>query len=126
MWRTDLSIVLLLFREKNAYVILRELHKIEKNREVLLACENLVDILIKKEEEISIEKYTDVEVPDDVVEKLNEIDKEYLNSINLNIEVKLVQSKKEKKIEKNVTIYKPGLSGFVNNIENSFRQMKYI
>ena len=78
-WRTDLSIVLLLFREKNAYVILRELHKIEKNREVLLACENLVDILIKKEEEISIEKYTDVEVPDDVVEKLNEIDKEYLN-----------------------------------------------
>ena len=54
------------------------------------------------------------------------IDKEYLNSINLNIEVKLVQSKKEKKIEKNVTIYKPGLSGFVNNIENSFRQMKYI
>ena len=79
MWRTDLSIVLLLFREKNAYVILRELHKIEKNREVLLACENLVDILIKKEQEISIEKYTDVEVPDDVVEKLNEIDKEYLN-----------------------------------------------
>ena len=78
-WRTDLSIVLLLFREKNAYVILRELHKIEKNREVLLACENLVDILIKKEQEISIEKYTDVEVPDDVVEKLNEIDKEYLN-----------------------------------------------
>ena len=78
-WRTDLSIVLLLFREKNAYVILRELHKIEKNREVLLACENLVDILIKKEEEISVEKYTDVEVPDDVVEKLNEIDKEYLN-----------------------------------------------
>jgi len=68
-----------LLREKNAYVILRELHKIEKNREVLLACENLVDILIKKEQEISIEKYTDVEVPDDVVEKLNEIDKEYLN-----------------------------------------------
>ncbi|OUW38126.1 MAG: hypothetical protein CBD44_01885 [Flavobacteriaceae bacterium TMED184] len=54
------------------------------------------------------------------------IDKEYLNSINLNIEVQLVQSKKEKKIEKNITIYKPGLSGFVNNVERSFRQMKYI
>jgi len=54
------------------------------------------------------------------------IEKEYLNSISINIEIKLVQSKKEKKIGKIITIYKPGLSRFVNNIENSFQQMKYI
>ncbi len=54
------------------------------------------------------------------------IDKEYLNSLSLKIEVKLNQSKKEKKVGKTITIYKPGLSGFVNNIENSFQQMKYI
>ena len=29
-------------------------------------------------------------------------------------------------VVKNITIYKPGLSGFINNIENSFHQMKYI
>lgn len=34
-------------REKNAYVILRELHKWEKDKKALLACENLVDILIR-------------------------------------------------------------------------------
>lgn len=35
------------FRDKNAYVILREFHKWEKETAVLLACENLVDILIR-------------------------------------------------------------------------------
>ena len=54
------------------------------------------------------------------------LDKEYLNSLNLKLEIKLIQSNKEKKVVKNITIYKPGLSGFVNNIENSFQQMKYI
>lgn len=36
-----------LMRERNVYVILRELHKWEKDRQVLLACENLVDLLIR-------------------------------------------------------------------------------
>ena len=49
-------------RDKNAYVILRQLHLVEKDREVLLATENIVDILIKKEEEICLENYKDVEV----------------------------------------------------------------
>lgn len=34
-------------RDKNTYVILRELHKWEKDKKALLACENLVDILIR-------------------------------------------------------------------------------
>lgn len=36
-----------ILREKNTYVILREYHKWEKNKNALLACENVVDILIK-------------------------------------------------------------------------------
>lgn len=36
-----------ILREKNTYVILKELHKWEKNTNVLLVCENVVDILIK-------------------------------------------------------------------------------
>lgn len=34
-------------RDNNAYIILRELHKCETDKAVLLACENVVDILIK-------------------------------------------------------------------------------
>lgn len=36
-----------ILREKNIYIILRELHKWEKDKNCLLACENVVDILIK-------------------------------------------------------------------------------
>lgn len=36
-----------ILREKNTYIILRELHKWEKDKNCLLACENVVDILIK-------------------------------------------------------------------------------
>ena len=55
-----------------------------------------------------------------------QIDKAHLQSISLKIEIELRQSNQVKKIEKNISIYKPGVSGYVDNIENSFRQMKYI
>ena len=55
-----------------------------------------------------------------------QIEKEYLQSLSLKVKIELAQSKQVKKVEKNITIYKPGISGYVNNIENSFRQMKYI
>ena len=54
------------------------------------------------------------------------IDKKYMESLNTKIIFELKQSKRVKKIEKNITIFKPGISGYVKNIENSFRQMKYI
>jgi len=65
-------------REKNAYVILRQLHLVEKDREVLLATENIVDILIKKEEEICLENYKDVEVPEHLIDDFKKMDKCYL------------------------------------------------
>ena len=34
-------------RDNGAYIILRELHKWETDKAALLACENVVDILIK-------------------------------------------------------------------------------
>ena len=54
------------------------------------------------------------------------IEKEYLQSFNTKIIFELKQLKKVKKIEKNITVFKPGISGYVKNIESSFRQMKYI
>jgi len=54
------------------------------------------------------------------------LEKEYLQSLNTKIVFELKQSKKVKKIEKNITIFKPGISGYIKNIESSFSQMKYI
>ena len=55
-----------ILRKQNTYLILRELHKVEKDETVLLACENVVDILIKKEDEINFDNYKKVEVPENV------------------------------------------------------------
>ncbi|KAF2882791.1 hypothetical protein ILUMI_23303 [Ignelater luminosus] len=60
-------------RSKNTYVILRELHKWEKDKKSLLACENLVDILIRTEEEIGEDNLKDVEVPPDLQEKFDQV-----------------------------------------------------
>lgn len=60
-------------RNKNTYVILRELHKWERDCEVLAACENLVDILIRTEEEIGVENLKEVEIPVEIQKKLDEI-----------------------------------------------------
>ena len=65
-------------REKNIYVILRELHKTEKDRACLLAVENLVDILIKREDEINVENYKHLEVPEDLHDKFEQMDASYL------------------------------------------------
>lgn len=67
-------------REKNAYVILRELHKWEKDKKALLCCENLVDILIRTEDEIGEDDLKLVDVPDDVREKLDKLAIENENS----------------------------------------------
>ena len=56
-----------ILRKQNTYLILRELHKVEKDETVLLACENVVDILIKKEEEeIGFDNYKALEVPENI------------------------------------------------------------
>ena len=48
-----------------------------------LAAENLVDILIKTEEEIKVDNYKDVEVPEDVIPTLDKMDEPYLQGWNL-------------------------------------------
>lgn len=68
------------FRDKNAYVILREFHKWEKETAVLLACENLVDILIRTEEEIGVDNLKDVEVPEEYKEKFHKMNEDFINS----------------------------------------------
>ena len=52
--------------------------------------------------------------------------KDDLSRIGFNIKLIIEQNGKERSLFKNISIFKPGLSGFVNNVENSFQQMKYI
>ena len=66
-------------RKMNVYFILREFHKLETDRACLFAAENLIDILIKTEEEIKLDNYKDVQVPEEIVDKLNKMDACYLN-----------------------------------------------
>ncbi|KAH0956669.1 hypothetical protein HN011_006979 [Eciton burchellii] len=70
-----------ILREKNTYVILRELHKCEVNRTCLLTCQNIVDILIRTEEEIGLNNLKEVEVPLEYVEKFHEMDKNFIEDV---------------------------------------------
>lgn len=62
-------------RAKGTYEILRELHKFEcselGDKLALLACENVVDILIRTEEEIGEDNLKELSIPDDLEEKFN-------------------------------------------------------
>lgn len=65
-------------RESNIYYILREYHKWEKVREVQKAIEDVVDIVIKKESEINEDNIKGLEIPEELIEKFKQMDKELL------------------------------------------------
>lgn len=56
-------------RDHNTYVILRELHLWEEDENARLACENIVDILIRTEDEIGEDNLKHLNVPPDLQEK---------------------------------------------------------
>lgn len=64
-----------LLRKRGVYEILRELHKFEcgksGDRQALLACENVVDVLIRTEEEIGEDNLKELKIPDEIEEKFN-------------------------------------------------------
>lgn len=64
-------------RDKCAYEILRELHKFEHTEEgdprALRACEDVVDILIKTEDEIGHDNLKEMEISDDIKEKVEKL-----------------------------------------------------
>ncbi|KAL9697731.1 hypothetical protein quinque_001172 [Culex quinquefasciatus] len=68
-------------RARGTYEILRELHKFECGTEggdarVLAACENVVDVLIRTETEIGEDNLKTLEIPDDVLTKIEALNKE--------------------------------------------------
>lgn len=65
-------------RENGVYYILREYHKWEKDPKVRLSCENVIDILIQKEDEVGAEDFSTVDVPDHLKEKFEKMDEDYI------------------------------------------------
>lgn len=67
-----------ILRSKGTYEILRELHKWENtdagDKSCLLSCENVVDILIRTEEEIGEDNLKSLDIPNDLAEKFGEMD----------------------------------------------------
>ncbi|KAK5871978.1 hypothetical protein PBY51_012715 [Eleginops maclovinus] len=63
-----------IFEKKSVYPIMREFHQWEKDVHVLAACEKLVQVLIGDEPETGMENLLDLEIPEDVEEKLTKAD----------------------------------------------------
>ncbi|XP_069477988.1 protein HGH1 homolog [Ambystoma mexicanum] len=61
-------------KEKGTYLIMREFHKWEKELDVLAACEKLIQVLIGDEPEPGMENLNEVQIPNEVEEKLRCLD----------------------------------------------------
>ena len=57
-----------IIRNKNVYVIFRELHKWETDAACIVALENLVSVLISDEHGMDFDK---VDIPEEIEQKLN-------------------------------------------------------
>lgn len=66
-----------LIRESNIYLLLREYHKWETDKASLLSLENVIDVLIKTEEELlNFDNLKDVDIPQDLIEKFDKLDRQ--------------------------------------------------
>ncbi|KAM7121983.1 protein HGH1 homolog [Ciconia maguari] len=63
-------------REKGTYLILRELHRWEREPDVLAACEKLIQVLIGDEPGPGMENLLEVTVPEEVEQQLQCLDRE--------------------------------------------------
>ncbi|XP_048214963.1 protein HGH1 homolog [Perognathus longimembris pacificus] len=61
-------------RDQGAYLILRELHSWEPEPDVQVACEKLIQVLIGDEPERGMENLLEVQVPEDVEQRLQQLD----------------------------------------------------
>ncbi|NWU87969.1 HGH1 protein, partial [Onychorhynchus coronatus] len=63
-------------RAKGTYVVLRELHRWERDPEVLSTCHKLIQVLIGDEPEPGMENLLEVTVPEEVEQQLQRLDRE--------------------------------------------------
>ncbi|XP_062935811.1 protein HGH1 homolog [Cynocephalus volans] len=63
-------------RDQGAYLILRELHSWEPEPDVRVTCEKLIQVLIGDEPEPGMENLLEVQVPEDVEQQLQQLDRQ--------------------------------------------------
>lgn len=63
-------------REKGTYLVLRELHRWEREPDVLAACEKLIQVLIGDEPGPGMENLLEVSIPEEVEQQLQRLDRE--------------------------------------------------
>lgn len=81
-----------LLRSKGAYEILREYHKWETSRKALYYCENIVNILLRTEEEIGEDDLSNLAIPEHLHEKFEKVDEEECKEEDeVGAEVKIAQ-----------------------------------
>ncbi|XP_018541940.1 protein HGH1 homolog [Lates calcarifer] len=84
-------------KDKNVYPIMREFHRWEKDVHVTAACEKLVQVLIGDEPEQGMENLMEVEIPEDVEEKLKEADAKEQQELEKEPEKRQEEEKEEEK-----------------------------
>lgn len=65
-----------LVKANNTYIILRELHKWERNEANVVAIENLISVLISEEPQTGMDNLNEVVIPADIAAKLHSADDE--------------------------------------------------
>lgn len=98
-----------ILKEKNAYAIMREFHKWEKEPHVGAACEKLVQALIGDEPEEGMENLMELEIPDEVEEKLRDADAKEQEQIEKEMEELLKEQEENKKKQEEDTKEENGL-----------------
>ncbi|MBN3283161.1 HGH1 protein, partial [Polyodon spathula] len=87
-----------ILKKKNVYPIMREFHKWEKEPDVMVSCEKLVQVLIGDEPETGMENLMEVNIPEDVEKKFQALDVEEQKQIEKERE-ELLKSEAEEKAE---------------------------
>ncbi|KAK2836707.1 hypothetical protein Q7C36_014576 [Tachysurus vachellii] len=88
-----------ILKKKNVYPIMREFHKWEKEPHVISACEKLIQVLIGDEPEAGMENLMEVEIPEDVEQKLKEMEAKEQEQIEK--EEELLKAEREKSCSSN-------------------------
>lgn len=99
-----------ILKKKNVYPIMREFHKWEKEPEVIVSCEKLVQVLIGDEPETGMENLMEVNIPEDVEKKFQALDAEEQKQIEKDRE-ELLKSEAEGKAEAGSSEAKTECSG---------------
>uniref|UniRef100_A0A3Q3KH94 Protein HGH1 homolog n=1 Tax=Monopterus albus TaxID=43700 RepID=A0A3Q3KH94_MONAL len=92
-------------KEKNVYPIMREFHSWEKDAHVTAACEKLVQVLIGDEPEQGMENLMEVEIPEDVEEKLKKADTKEQQELEKEQEKRRQEEEEEKKSDADLGVH---------------------